>query len=313
MSRARPGLRLAAAIAFGFVAAGGARATTGCADLVAGDDARLPRSLAPRVVLLQGSLGIVTMEPFGDFLAGMGYPRSALVDPRSGAMTSDSDLDGRTLAGILAWHYERDGVRPLIVGHSKGGGVVIDTLRALAGEEGAELPLVDPRTREPLARTRFRDPLTGEDRGVVGLRVPFAAAIATGRLPRVLRGQFALAARLRDVPDSAESFAGFAIPFDPIAGTLAGDEDPYRPVGSARVRNVVLPVTTSHIGLPRAAHLARDPVTRAWIDAFRPEAASPPPEGVDVDNLMHAAHLWHEIKAAWCEEAGRAAATRRAG
>ena len=98
-------------------------------------------------------------------------------------------------------------------------------------------------------------PLTGEDRPVVGLRLPFAAAIATGRLPRVLRGQFALAARLRDVPDSAESFAGFAIPYDPIAGTLAGDEDPYRPLGRARVRNVVLDAPLGPLGVIRTRNV----------------------------------------------------------
>ena len=298
------GLVLAAAVVLAPRTAG---ASTACADVRAGDAMRLPAARAPRVVLLQGSLGIVTMAPFGAFLAGMGYPERALVDSRTGAMTSDSDLDGRALAGMLASYYERAGVRPLMVGHSKGGGVVIEALRALAGAYGDQIPVVDPRTGDALARTRFRDPLTGEERPVVGLRLPFAAAIATGRLPRVLRGQFALAARLRDVPDSAETFAGFAIPFDPIAGTLAGDEDPYRAVGQARVRNVVLPASTSHIGLPRAEHLARDPVTRAWIDAFRPDAPAAPPEGVDTENLVHAAYLWHEIKLAWCGEAERAA------
>jgi len=266
----------------------------------------LPADRAPRIVLLQGSLGIVTMAPFGQFLEGMGYPAAALLDPRTGEMTTDSDLDGRTLAGMLAWQYERDGVRPLIVGHSKGGGVVIDTLRALAGAYGNELALVDPRTLEPLLRTHFLDPVTGETRRVVDLTLPLASAIATGRLPRILRGQFELANVLRDVPDSTEWFVGFSIPYDPIAGTFAGDEDPYRATGRAQVRNVVLPATTSHIGVPRAAHLARDPATRAWIDAYLPGAARPMPEGVDTTNLVHAAELWYSIKRAWCGEAQRA-------
>ena len=182
----------------------------------------LPADRAPHIVLLQGSLGIVTMAPFGEFLEGMGYPAAALADPRTGEMTTDSDLDGRTLAGMLAWQYERDGVRPVIVGHSKGGGVVIDTLRALAGAYGNDLALVDPRTLEPEARTHFLDPVTGETRRVVDLTLPLASAIATGRLPRILRGQFELAGVLRDVPDSADRFVGFMIPYDPIAVTFAG-------------------------------------------------------------------------------------------
>jgi len=277
-----------------------------CARVDTKTAASLPADRAPRIVLLQGSLGIVTMAPFGAFLEGMGYPVAALVDPRTGEMTTDSDLDGRTLAGMLAWQYERDGVRPVIVGHSKGGGVVIDTLRALAGTYGDDLALVDPRTHEPQARTHFLDPVTGETRRVVDLTLPLASAIATGRLPRILRGQFELASVLRDIPDSTERFVGFMIPYDPIAGTFAGDEDPYRATGRAQVRNVVLPATTSHIGAPRADHLARDPATRAWIDAYRPAAAPPVPEGVDTTNLVQAAELWYSIKRAWCGEAQRA-------
>ena len=291
-------------------AAGGARA----ADLAALDCAKaetitaamLPADRAPRVVLLQGSLGIVTMAPLGAFLAAMGYPERALVDPHGGAMTTDSDLDGRTLAGVLAWHHEHDGVRPMIIGHSKGGGVVIETLRSLAGAYGDELPLVDPRTLEPLPRTRYADPVTGERRRVVDLALPLAAAIATGRLPRVLRGQFALARVLRDVPDSAERFVGFTIPFDPIAGSFAGEEDPYRALGRAQVRNVVLPVETNHIRAPRTEHLAADAVTRAWIERYRPGDAEPAPAGRDVENLPMAAELWFAIKRAWCAEAQRA-------
>ena len=277
-----------------------------CARVDTATAAALPADRAPRVVLLQGSLGIVTMAPLGEFLRDMGYPAAALTDPRTGEMTTDSDLDGRTLAGMLAWQYERDGVRPMIVGHSKGGGVVIDTLRALAGAYGDDLALVDPRTLAPEPRTRFLDPVTGETSRVVDLQVPLASAIATGRLPRILRGQFELASVLRDVPDSAERFVGFAIPYDPIAGTFAGDEDPYRATAHARVRNVVLPATTSHIAAPRAAHLAHDPATRAWIDAYLPGAQRPVPEGVDTTNLVQAAELWYAIKRAWGGEAQRA-------
>ena len=279
-----------------------------CARVDTATAAALPADRAPRVVLLQGSLGIVTMAPFGEFLRDMGYPAAALTDPRTGEMTTDSDLDGRTLAGMLAWQYERDGVRPVIVGHSKGGGVVIDTLRALSGAYGDDLALVDPRTLAPEPRTRFLDPVTGETSRVVDLKVPLASAIATGRLPRILRGQFELASVLRDVPDSAERFVGFAIPYDPIAGTFAGDEDPYRATAHARVRNVVLPATTSHIAAPRADHLARDPATRAWIDAYLPGTQRPLPDGADTTNLVQAAELWYAIKRAWCGEAQRASA-----
>ena len=304
--------RAAARIALAaLLAAGGARAadvaSLDCTKAEALASAMLPADRAPRIVMLQGSLGIVTMAPFGAFLAAMGYPARALVDPHGGAMTTDSDISGPTLAGVLAWHYEHDRVRPIVIGHSKGGGVVIETLRALAGAYGNELPLVDPRTLAPLPRTRYVDPITGESRRVVDLRIPLAANIATGRMPRVLRGQFELARVLRDVPDSVETFVGMTIPYDPIAGSFAGDEDPYRALGRADVRNVVLPARTSHINVPRTEHLAADPQTRAWIERYRPGAGEPEPEGRDVENLPMTAELWHAIKRTWCAEAQRAA------
>jgi len=288
-------------------------ASLDCARADALTAAMLPAARAPHVVMLQGSLGIVTMEPFGRFLAAMGYPERALVDAHGGAMTTDSDIAGPTLAGALASMHERDGVRPIVIGHSKGGGVVIQTLRALAGVDGNDLPLVDPRTLAPLPRTSYADPATGESRRVVDLKLPLAAAIATGRMPRILRGQFELARVLRDVPDSAESFVGFFIPFDPIAGTFAGDEDPYRALGRANVRNVVLPPQTSHIGVPRTEALAADPAARAWIERYRPGAGEPPPALRDAENLAMAAELWFAIKHAWCSEAQRAAPGRRSG
>lgn len=271
----------------------------------------LPARQAPRIVLLQGSLGLVTMAPLGAFLAAMGYPSERLADPRTGEMTTDSDLDGRDLAGMLAWEAEHDGVRPMIIGHSKGGGVVIDTLRALAGLRGAGIPVVDPRTGIAEARDTFTDPLTARPLKVTDLRLPYAAAIATGRMPRVLRGQFELARVLREIPDSVERFTGFTIPFDPIAGAFAGDEDPYVATGTAKVRNVVLPVATSHIGAPITEPLAHDPDTRAWIERHRPGSDEPWPALSDTTNLVMAAELWYDIKRAWCGEARRVATSER--
>ncbi|MEO8484847.1 MAG: hypothetical protein ABI585_00775 [Betaproteobacteria bacterium] len=304
---ARPLAAFVAALALGAPARAADLATLDCARAERLTASALPAERAPHVVLLQGSLGIVTTVPLGAFLAAMGYPAHALVDPHGGAMTTDSDVDGATLAGALAWWHEHDGVRPIVIGHSKGGGVVIETLRALAGARGDALAIVDPATLAAEPRTRYVDPVSGESRRVVDLKVPLAAAIATGRMPRVLRGQFELARVLRDIPDSVEHFVGFAIPFDPIAGTFAGDEDPYRAIGSADVRNVVLPAITSHIGAPSTGHLAADPATRAWIERYRPGAGEPPPEAADTTNLALAAELWYAIKRAWCGEAQRVA------
>jgi hypothetical protein len=107
--------------------------------------------------------------------------------------------------------------------------------------------------------------------------------------------------RLRAVPDTVRDFTGFRIEGDLIAGDFG--DDPYVAQGSAHVRNVTLPASYSHIGAARAEHLAADPVTRAWIDAWRPDRAAPIPEGHDTTNILHAADIWYGVKRAWCIEA----------
>ena len=226
-------------------------------------------------------------------------------------MTAPSRSRGFTnseeLAGTVAWYYERDGVRPMLIGHSQGGMRVIRTLYELTGEFHAQIAVFDPVAGAPQPRTAIDDPVTGATQPVVGLKVPFAAVLATGQLARVLLGQWDMIPRLRRIPDSAEAFTGFAIPWDPLAGTGPSPE-PYVAIGSAAVRNVVLPTTYSHIGLPATEHLPGQPVTRAWIDAYRPDAALPAlPSGPDVDvrNLIHAADLWYSIRHHWCREGQR--------
>jgi len=256
---------------------------------------------APRVILVSGSLPLITMDPFARFLAAMGYPDARLRDPRDGAYTQSGYQDSQRLAGIVAWHYEHDAMAPLLIGHSRGGMLVVRTLHELAGAFGPEIPVWDPARDEPLPRTTIVDPFTHAQRPVVGLQVEYAAAIATGRLPRLLLGQWTMLERLHAIPDTVHHFTGFAIPGDLIAGELFG-HDPYVAQGSARVRNVRLPAGTLHVDAPRVDHLAADPVMRAWIDAYRPGTDAPLPRG-DTTNLLQAADVWYDVKQAWCIEA----------
>ena len=270
---------------------------------VSGADVRetLAHARAPRIVLLRGSAAFVTMEPFARFLIGMGYPADRLRDPHDGALSRSSFGDSATLAGELAFDYERSGMEPMLIGHSQGGMLAIRTLYELAGAFHDALHVVDPATGEALPRTSIVDPRTHEERPVVGLHVAYAAALATGWLPRLVLGQWSMLPRLRRIPDTAREFAGFTIPHDPIAGNVFG-ETPYAAIGAARVRSVVLPATYHHMTLPRTAHLAADPEIRAWIDAWSPESEPPPPAG-DLTNLVHAADIWHSIKRHWCMQA----------
>jgi hypothetical protein len=274
----------------------------------------LARAPAPRIVLLQGSLAPITMEPFAAFLIAMGYPPERIRHPRDGRYSSESFIDSRQLAGALGWYYETEGVRPLVIGHSQGGMLAIRVLHELAGAFAESIPVWNPVTDAALPRTTIVDPLSGATRPVVGLRLPYAAAIATGKLPRILLGQWEMLAKLREIPDSAEEFTGFAIEWDLIAG-LFPRSDPYLATGSAAVRNVILPASYTHIGLPATEHLAANPVTRAWIEAYTPDADVPLPDdaGVDATNLVHAADIWHSVKRHWTLEAQRLVAAQRRG
>ena len=278
-------------------------------DHVSAADVRdtLSRFDAPRIIAIQGSVAFVSMQSFAQFLTSMGYPDDRLRDPRDGSYSRNSFDDSERLAGEVAWYYEHDGMMPMLIGHSQGGMLVIRTLYELAGEFHDPIPVVDPTTGQILDRTTIRDPLTGATRSVVGLKVGYAAAIATGKLARVLLGQWSMLPRLRAIPDTVEDFTGFSLAGDLIAGTVFGDE-PYRATGSANVRNVTLPSSYSHIALPRMQHLALQSATREWIDGYAPGTARPLPAdpGIDTENLLHAADIWWSVKRHWCIEAQRA-------
>jgi len=272
----------------------------------------LSRSTAPRIVALHGSVPLITMEPFAEFLIAMGYPETRLRDPKDHSLSHASNGSAAELAGTIAWYYEADGLMPMLIGHSQGGMLAIKALHELAGSFASEVEVWNPLTDASEHRTWIRDPRSGVIRPVVGLKLSYVAALATGKLPRWVLGQWSMLDKVRQVPDSVEEFSGYTIEWDPIAGTFPGSEA-YRATGSARVRNVTLGVATSHIAMPRARALAFDKVTRAWIDAYRPgENVSPPADaGVDTSNLLHAADIWFSVKKHWCIELQRLIRARR--
>jgi hypothetical protein len=274
----------------------------------------LSRSGAPRIIALQGSVPLVTMQPFAEFLIAMGYPEARLSNPRDGRLSHASNGSSAELAGTVAWYYEADGLMPMLIGHSQGGMLAIKVLHELAGSFGSEVEVWNPLTDASEHRTWIRDPRSGAIRPVVGLKLPYVAALATGKLPRLLLGQWSMLKKVRQVPDSVEEFSGYIIEWDPIAGTYPGSE-PYRATGSAKVRNITLGMATSHIAMPRTRALAKDAVTRAWIDAYRPGEDLPLPTGaaVDTSNLLHAADIWFSVKKHWCIELQRSIRARRSG
>jgi hypothetical protein len=261
----------------------------------------------PRIIAISGSFNAVSMDPFARFLVAMGYPAERIRNPANGAWSYASSESSARLAGMIAWHYERDGMMPLLIGYSGGGMLAVRTLHELAGAFASRVAVVDAQTGEALPRDTITDPRSALERPVVGLKVPYACALATGLLPRLILGQWTMLGKLHDIPDTVGEFTAFVIEWDPIAGTYPG-ATPYAATGTARVRNVTLPATYSHVDLPRTEHLAHNPVTRAWIDGYRPGVATPLPDAtVDTTNLLHAAEIWHSIATHWCREAKRLA------
>ena len=262
---------------------------------------------APRIIDLEGSVPIVDMASFAQFLIAMGYPEERVRDPGNGALSYSSAIDAKRLAGTLAWYYEHEGMMPMLIGHSQGGMVAIRVLHELAGEFGGSIPVWNPVRGAAEARTAIVDPVSGLQRPVVGLQVPYAAALATGKLPRILLGQWSMLPLLRKIPDTVAEFTGFSLDWDPIAGNF-GSAEPYRATGSARVRNVALPPEAGHLTLPLAKELALDPATREWIDRYAPGTAPPSitsGPSSEMANLLHAADIWYSVKKHWCIEAQR--------
>jgi hypothetical protein len=258
------------------------------------------------------------MTPFAEFLIAMGYPAGQLRNPHDGRFSYNSFTDSRELAGTLAWHFEREGMVPMLIGHSQGGMLAIKVLQDLAGASGNWLRVWDPVRGRAEERTTVTDPLSGAEQPVVGLKVPYAAALATGSRMRVVLGQWSMRKRLRSVPDTVDEFTGFFVAGDLIAGTgpNAANENPYRATGTATVRNVMLPAEYGHVGLPRARHLAEQPATREWINRYEAGTASssalPVIPGVDLANIVHAADIWSSVKKHWCLEAQRLVRAKRA-
>jgi len=284
-------------------------------DQISAADVRdvLSRAPAPRIVNLQGSLAPITMEPFAEYLIAMGYPEARLRNPLDASLSQSSFADSEVLAGTLAWYYETEGMMPMLVGHSQGGMLAIKVLYEFAGAFHDSIAVWNPLTGESEHRSSIVDPNDGRVRPAVGLQVPYVAVLATGKLPRLLLGQWTMLGKLRAIPDTVDEFTGFTIEWDLIAGTFPGAE-PYHATGVATVRNVILPATASHLALPQAKELAANAVTRAWIDAYRPGAephAPPADAGIDTSNVVHAADIWYSIKKHWCLEAQRLIRARR--
>jgi hypothetical protein len=290
-------------------------------DRITDDDVRnsLAEGPTPRIVLVHGGVvGVyLVMASFGKFLVGMGYPESRIRDPRDGAWSQNPYASSERLAGELAWYYERDGMRPMLIGHSQGGMQTVKALYELAGDFGSDVRVWNPLTDSPEDRYTITDPITQTQRPVVGVKLSYASVVGAGGLEFWAPADWGLVGRLRLIPDSVEEFTGYSIAGDPIAltpPTGPTSYDMYRKTGNAQVRNVNLPLGYNHVFVPNTDYLIDEPRKREWINAYAgandSDAATIP--GGDDSHVLWAADVWHSIKKHWCLEAQRVIRAQRA-
>lgn len=272
---------------------------------------------APRIINIHGGIYPVhlLMISFSDFLISMGYPEEKIRSPKDGSYSYSCYMDSEKITGAIAWFYEREGMRPMMVGHSQGGIQAVKVLYELAGQFSKEIKVWNPITEETEERSTIIDPLTAIERPVVGLKVSYATAVGAGGFTRFLANQLSMFFKLRTIPDSAEEFTGFYMGLDLAGGDLFGfgGFNKFKPNGKAYVRNVKLPLGYNHVLVPGTRHLAESQEIRDWINNYIP--VEEPQETVKFESsskrILWAADVWHSIKKHWVLELQRLIRARR--
>ena len=278
----------------------------------------LAQAPAPRIINIHGGIYPVhlAMKSFAKFLVGMGYPEASLKRSGNGAYSFTCYERSENMAGAIAWYYEREGLRPMMVGHSQGGIQAVKVLDQLAGRSSAPLAVWNPLTRKSEQRYDIIDPLTGEARSAASVQLCYASAVGAGGFTRFLPNQWDMLGRLRKIPDSVEEFTGFYMGLDIIGGDFGGfgSANKYEPLDKAIVRNVRLPTGYSHVTVPATEHLLKDPQIIDWINRYTPTEKPRLDVKFDSDSshILWAADVWHSVKKHWVLELQRLIRAKRA-
>jgi hypothetical protein len=276
---------------------------------------------APRIINIHGGLLPIknSMVSFSEFLIGMGYPEVSLRNPGGVPFVYGHYDNCDQIAGMLAWYYERDGLRPMIMGHSLGGVQAVRVLHKLAGDPTPQLHVWNPVTGTEETRCEIVDPLTGTNRPVVGLQLSYVTAVASGGMARILPKEWDMNSKLRVIPDSVEEFTGFQKGLDMLGGDYLGygPANDYHATGTASVRNVRLPAMASHSTIPYTKELLKTPAMKTWIENYQPAAqngdapAVDPGFGLKSAQVLWAAEVWYGIKKHWVLELQRLIRTQQ--
>jgi hypothetical protein len=271
---------------------------------------------APRIINIHGGNRqvIKRMVSFSDFLMGMGYPGASITNPADGTYTFSCYESSRKVVGAIAWYYEQEGLRPMLVGHSQGGFQVVKVLQMLAATPPEKLSVWNPLTWREEPRGEITDPLTGLKRPVAGLRLPYATSVGAGGLTRILPNQWGMTFKLRSIPDSVEEFTGFYKGWDLLGGDFLGygSVNRFKANGKASVRNVELPAGWKHGSVPDTRHLLKSQAIKDRINSYVPSIdpfVVVPTNADTMDpatlHLFWAQDVWFSIKKHWVLELQR--------
>ena len=277
----------------------------------------LTNAPAPRIINIHGGLLPLDfgMRSFSQFLIGMGYPEWSVKNPGTGAYTYSCFQDSFELAGVVAWSYEKEGLRPMMLGHSVGGMQTVKVLGNMAYATN-QLIIWNPVTEKTEDRREIKDPVTGQPRALVGLQMSFASALGAGGFARVVPSQWTMNSKVRIIPDTVEEFTGFYMGLDFVGGDYLGfgSANRFYPSGTARVRNVQLPTGSGHASVPYTRSLLKSQPIVDWINNFNPTNVmvfDDQPFKINA-NIMWAGNVWHSIKKHWVLELQHFIRARRA-
>ena len=176
----------------------------------------LSKAPAPRIFLIRGGIYPVylAMESMGAFLVGMGYPEERILTPHEHDWSLSPYESAPDIAGLLAWCYEHEGVRPTMIGHSQGGIQAVKVLHELAGDwsRSSTLQPERPDTSRRRPRSSIRSP--GADDRSSGFRLGYVATVGTGGWALALPNHWIVLDRVRTIPDTVDEFVGYRIAFD---------------------------------------------------------------------------------------------------
>ncbi|MEE9452329.1 MAG: hypothetical protein V3V61_06195 [Gammaproteobacteria bacterium] len=271
----------------------------------------LSQTPAPRVINLHGGIYPVhlSMKSFSEFLIAMGYPEEKIRGPEGGYYSISCYENSYNLAGLMAWYYEKEAMRPMIIGHSQGGTQAVKVLQKLDSDNTRIRPY-NPITESREDRYTIINPYSGQAVPVNSVSLSYVSALSSGGLARLLPNQWMMNGRLRSIPDSVDDFTGFYKGMDPLGGDWLGygRGNRYKSKGSAKVRNIKLPTYYSHGEIPDTISLAQNPEAQAWVNNYRPSGQAFEAFKADKSlpaNILWAADVWYSIKKHWVLEAQR--------